>query len=183
NLIEKNGLGFYSFNAGIYVSGDDNLVEGNIVENNENRNIWARGVNNTIENNNISTGRFGIASLSSSIIVGNIIKNHWASYGVGIELSGFGGNNHLENNILINNSVGVDIFASNSNTFVENKFYLNNIGIKAGSYGHTSNNIITKNEFENNNYYAISVYLSSFNNSIWDNSLYDNDIYDENRIS
>lgn len=182
NFISKNGLGFLSFNAGIFISGNNNLIKNNIVENNANRNIWASGINNTIENNKISIGNFGITSKSYSVIKGNVIENQHGTHGRGIDLSGFGNNNYLENNSFFNNSIGIDIFASNNNTIIGNKFDSNNYGIRAGNFKSTTNNIITKNDFRNNSFYAI--FLSpnnlNFDNYIWDNNIYNTGIFDLN---
>jgi parallel beta-helix repeat protein len=124
---------------------------------------------NTITSNTINGGE-GIDIIESdhNIIFQNTIENTITA----IKMSRSSFNNISENNIFSNNNCGMLIQSfSNNNTISRNNIYGNQLGIRLKG---SKNNIIYKNEFNNNSAKGLYICCASKNNIIYYNSFIQN---------
>ena len=125
NIIENNLITDNFYGLTVYFS-QENIISGNIIQNDDSCGIY-------------------ISNSKNNSIFNNIIKNNFFN-GIGLYYSS--DNNIIENNNFINNGFcGVNIRISSGNKVINNNFSDNNIGIHLPSYP----NIEENNTFSDNN--------------------------------
>jgi nitrous oxidase accessory protein len=135
NIIENNFITDNFYGLTVYFS-HENIISGNIIQNDENCGIY-------------------ISNSKNNSIFNNTIKNNYFN-GVGLYYSS--DNNIIENNNFINNGFcGVNIRISSGNKVINNNFSDNNIGIHLPSYP----NIAENNTFSENNIDVEREFISS----------------------
>ena len=165
NTVLKNwefDILYYGANAGNIIGNNVSLANYGI--------FLDSSANNLVKNNNASyNGVYGIwlgkgqnstLVLSNNLLVGNIITRNFDT-GVHIDRVG---NNTLNNNIILNNGLGVYSITSPSNTLDSNNISNNNLSIRLDS----SNVSTVKNNIVSNNGVGIFLY-KSFVNTIYNN--------------
>jgi len=186
-----------SFDAGIYISSDFNIVIGNNALNNKYGIILFSSSNNVITGNNASNNINGIDlsySSNNNIVTGN---NAHSNIIDGINLMYSSNNNTVkDNNANSNNDFGILLFSSSNNTVTGNNAhsnilrgislcYFSNDNIVAGNnvsnnydgillITSCNNNIVAGNNANSNNYYGIRLFESAENNTIMGNNASNN---------
>jgi parallel beta-helix repeat protein len=146
--IQHSGLIFP--NAGINLSSDYNVIQGNILMNNYYGMTLYDSSNNSIKGNTIrNNDHCGIymSKSSNNTITNNTIQNHNFN-GIGIYDSS--DENNIENNSLNNNDFcGINIRISSNNNIKNNNISDNNIGIHIPQSRNTvENNILLNNRVD-----------------------------------
>jgi parallel beta-helix repeat protein len=179
--IEAEGTNNRFFNNTVLSSGRDgisfgdtgNTISGNNVSLNQRGIVsWfqVNAISNLISNNVVKYNGVGIGlyiSIDEPRQNNTILENDVSSNGVGISLNGASVkfNNIVGNNITNNDSTGIFIDESDSNTFSKNNVTKNNVGIEVAT---SRNNTISKNNLMQN---RIGIFLtaSSTYNTIYSN--------------
>ena len=156
------GIGGFYFNNSLIV---DNSFLDNVIDF-----ICFFGLTNSIANNTISTGEYGIAiSGSNNIIINNAISSI-NQYGYGINL--LGSSNIIDNNCINTSYTGIAL-SGYKNTIINNNISNNEFGIVLGN--NTSNNIIAYNTLLSNK--KIGIRLGESENIIIKNNVLQNNYY------
>jgi parallel beta-helix repeat protein len=155
--------------TGIYVTSGDNNISNNIITNNNECGVLLySSSNNTVSGNKITDNGYGIRFSSSSynVVSGNKITDN--NYN-GVDISSSSINNTISGNTITSNGYnGVAIASSANNTVLENSIANNNqYGVRLSA----SCNIVSENDITENNYSAIYFSSGSANNTISENNI------------
>lgn len=179
--------------AGIWITGNDCIIEGNIIQKSDNGILLANGLpninprghrilNNIIQNNQ-GMGIISVIGGSNFTISGNVIaKNGYC----GITLSGTinSKNNIVRNIITDNNHYGIWVLG-NSNNLTENTVQNHKIPrlilrLAAGITVQGTDNIITRNNLINNSRQQAYQKVDGINRTELFNIIKENNVWDEN---
>ena len=145
---------------GIWIKGDNNVLEHNTFIQNRRWGLFVRGVGNKITNNNISeNGEIGILHHGEKTIItkSTLMKNM-----NGILLGGGDSNKILNNIISNNNEYGLRLYGSGRNLILKNIISHNENGIDYDNF-FTSYTVIEENDISNNSGFGIKTCGQKYN--------------------